>query len=474
MATSLKVYASSQRASVADFGADATGKKDATEAVRKAIASLDTTNARLVFPSGKYLFDQPSGGPAILFNGFDGIEVYANNAELHFSAASGGFAFTGCHNVALHDMKLDWSESAGVPGKGAGVTFEDCPGVLCEDISMHGAPGVGFAADNCRDLRFEGVALTAVKQGRGAISNAEHAIVIGNCHGDVKLHECRFEGMSGDGINIYQSYWRIRERLDERSVVIEGNWKPSMLAPGSFVQFSSPTTLQLMGEIAIQSVSTNGQGATLTFTETLSPAILSGMLVCSVVDGPKVAIDHCRVSNNLGRGAVLHARSEVTNSHFEGCGRAAILLAADSRRLEGPVVQNVNIRTNTFEGCNQGMGGDGRGVITIDSEQDREALETPSFTVNSGIKVQGNIFKDSVAPAIYAAGVDGIVIGSNTLGRSKSGDPRGHAAAAIVLRNVADADISGNIANVPQTVVMLQCADSVVIDGNRMLTAEKS
>jgi hypothetical protein len=229
-----------------------------------------------------------------------------------------------------------------------------------------------------------------------------------------------------------------------------------------------------MGEIAIQSVSTNGQGATLTFTETLSPAIRSGMLVCSVVDGPKVAIDHCRVSNNLGRGAVLHARSEVTNSHFEGCGRAAILLAADSRRLEGPVVQNVNIRTNTFEGCNQGMGGDGRGVITIDSEQDREALETPSFTVNSGIKVQGNIFKDSVAPAIYAAGVDGIVIGSNTLGRSKSGDPRGHAAAAIVLRNVADADISGNIANVPQTVVMMQCADSVVIDGNRMLTAEKS
>ena len=311
-------------------------------------------------------------------------------------------------------------------------------------------------------------------------SSGGHAVVIRNCHGDIKVKESRFEGMGGDGINVHQPYWRIRERLDERSVVIENIEKRPLAKgelpeAGSFVQFSSADTLQLLGEIAIDSVSANGQGATLKFSETLSPVILSGMLVCSVVDGPKVVIDHCRVGNNLGRGVVLHARSEVTNNQFVGCGRAAILLSADSRRMEGPVVQNVSIRTNTFEVCNQGADGDARGVITIDTAQDRDQPQTPAFAVNSGIKIQNNIFKDAARPAIYAAGVDGLVIDGNTFGSAtKAAETKGPLTAAVILRNVAHADVTGNTASVPQSILMTHCADTVATDGNRMLTAEKT
>ena len=107
------------RASVTDFSADSTGNVDATAAVRKAIASLSKTNARLVFPAGKYTFDA-SSEVAMLFDGFDGIEIYANNSELNFAGGTTAFAFAGCHNVALHDMKLDWSGSEALTEKASG------------------------------------------------------------------------------------------------------------------------------------------------------------------------------------------------------------------------------------------------------------------------------------------------------------------------------------------------------------------
>ena len=381
-------------------------------------------------------------------------------------------------------MRVDWSGSEALTGKALETrcfAFEQCDGLLIEGIAVQRAPGVGFAMNDCRDVHMDSVTIAPAKEGRVLTTTGGHAVIMRNCHGDVRVQESRLEGMGGDGINVHQSYWRIRERLDERSVVIE-NSEHKAFTPGqtpkagSFVQFSSPETLQLLGEIAISSVSTNALGATLNFAETLSPVILSGMLVCSVVDGPKVSIDHCRIGNNVGRGVVVHARSEVTNNHFFGCGHAAILLAADARRMEGPVVQTVAIRKNTFEGCNEAAGsGDARGIITIDTAQDREQANTPAFAVNSGVKIQSNIFKDSVGAAIYAAGVDGLLIDGNTLGSNpRKLDLKGPLTPALILKNVANADVTGNTASVPQSIVMVQCADTVSTEGNRMLTAQKT
>src|SRR5581483_9139894 len=75
-----------RRASVTDFGADSTGQKDSTAAVQKAIASLARRNARLVFPAGKYTF---AASDSILmdFNGYEGLEIFGNGAELSFAGA---------------------------------------------------------------------------------------------------------------------------------------------------------------------------------------------------------------------------------------------------------------------------------------------------------------------------------------------------------------------------------------------------
>src|SRR6201996_6768467 len=97
-----------RRASVVDFGADATGQKDATAAVQKAIASLTKRNARLVFPPGKYAF---AASDSILmdFRGYEGLEIFGNGAELSFAGATQPLRLTDCKDLEIHDITVDWT-----------------------------------------------------------------------------------------------------------------------------------------------------------------------------------------------------------------------------------------------------------------------------------------------------------------------------------------------------------------------------
>src|SRR3954465_2159663 len=99
---------SARRASVADFGADPTGQKDATAAVQKAIASLAKRNARLVFPAGRYTF-AAANSVLMDFRGYEGLEIFGNSAELFFSGATQPLRLTNCKDLEIHDITIDWT-----------------------------------------------------------------------------------------------------------------------------------------------------------------------------------------------------------------------------------------------------------------------------------------------------------------------------------------------------------------------------
>jgi hypothetical protein len=488
----LFAIAANSRISVLDFGADPTGEKDATQAVRKAIASLAPNSARLVFPAGKYRF-AASNETAMQFTSFNGIEIYANNAELRFSGNTAPFGFRSSKDIAVHDMHVEWDHPAFTTSRTTGCfVLEGCQGVLFEDVSVRRTPSTAFLVRGCRDLNMEGVSVA------GDASSAQHQLAAGgdavhcvDCHGNVVLKDVRFDGIGGDAINIYQSYWKIAYRLDDRTVVIAADGprlheKWDLPQPGDFVQFSSSSTLQLLGEIGISTVepaaSRHGSGTKLTFPETLSPLIVPGTLVCSVVDAPRVSLDHAKIANTVGRGLVLHTRGEITNNHFQGCAQEAILLAPDGRSLQGPAVQNIRISGNTFEDCNNGVASASgrRGIISVDTSQERgnnaadkaAASEPPPVALNSGVRIQGNTFVRSTGVAIYASGLDYLVVHENILGHSAS-PHSGQAPVAIELHNVADAELSNNISEVPQTIALNHCADSVATQDNRLLTTAK-
>ena len=97
-----------RRASVVDFGADPTGQTDATAAVQKAITSLAKRNARLVFPPGKYTF-AASNSILMDFNGYEGLEIFGNGAELSFTGATQPLRLTNCKDLEVHDIIVDWT-----------------------------------------------------------------------------------------------------------------------------------------------------------------------------------------------------------------------------------------------------------------------------------------------------------------------------------------------------------------------------
>ena len=97
-----------RRASVVDFGADPTGRNDATAAVQKAIASLARRNARLVFPAGKYTF-AASNSILMGFRGYEGLEIFGNGAELSFAGATRPLQLTECRDLEIHDIIVDWT-----------------------------------------------------------------------------------------------------------------------------------------------------------------------------------------------------------------------------------------------------------------------------------------------------------------------------------------------------------------------------
>lgn len=104
------VPGTARRASVVDFGADPTGQKDATAAVKKAIASLAKRNARLVFPAGKYTF-AASNSILMGFRGYEGLEIFGNGAELSFAGATQPLHLTGCKDMEVHDIIVDWARA---------------------------------------------------------------------------------------------------------------------------------------------------------------------------------------------------------------------------------------------------------------------------------------------------------------------------------------------------------------------------
>ena len=574
----LRGNALSHRASVAEFGADPKGEQDSTAAVRAAIASLARENARLVFPAGKYRF-APSSDTAMQFSGFQGIEIYANNAELLFSGDTVPFGFRASRDVAIHDMKVDWERPAfsqGVvretypqsftidideafpvtgsetitgfaefdisgarplpghvhtrgistsvalvqpqrlhitssasgairpgmrlvllhaTGSMACFRIDACENILLEDITIRHAPSTAFLVRGCRDLRLDGISVepASAQRAPALLATGGDGLHCSNSHGKVTLKDIHFTGIGGDAINIHQPYWKIIERPDDRAIVIAGAsgkllepWE--LPGPGDFIQFSTPTTLQLLGEIGVTTLEPHAKGAKLGLSETLSPVIVPGTLVCGVVYAPRITIDEAGIANTLGRGLTLHARAEIVNSTFQGCWAEAIDLAPEVQAWQGPTIQHISIRSNSFENCAIGIP-NRQGMVSIDASLLRpgsSASETEArpHAMNSGVRIQNNTFYRTNRTAIFADGVDDLVIDENILGHMPASQKQragmasvasssSHQPSAIVLRNVANAEVSNNVSDVPQTIAMTDCADTVKTENNRLLTAAK-
>ena len=98
---------SSGSVSVTEHGADPTGKRDSTAALRAAIAQLPKQGGRLVFAKGSYRLDQASGS-VLTFNWLHQLTVEGNGALLLCSGQGQPLLFANCTDATVSGLQIDW------------------------------------------------------------------------------------------------------------------------------------------------------------------------------------------------------------------------------------------------------------------------------------------------------------------------------------------------------------------------------
>ncbi|MGI8772766.1 MAG: right-handed parallel beta-helix repeat-containing protein [Acidobacteriaceae bacterium] len=553
------------RASVADFGADPTGVRDVTDAVQRAIASLGLSQARLVFPPGKYNF-AASDSCAMSFRNYNGLEVFGNGAELIFNGNTRPFLLSACRNVEIHDIKIDWARppfsqgtvttvaggnppsftvvldpdfpadgtesvewlseydaKTGLPAAGgldasgvirsvrlsapqtltlacsqplavkpgmrlmlrhrvaaaACLHLEACDTVLLESVAIFAGPGKGAVLHGCRDVSLEDFSVMPRPQSRRWLSLCGRGVEMVGCEGTVAIKRSQFKGTGDDAFHIYQPYWKISSRVDETTVMLEGTGKQALPlwqlpSAGTILQLTDAANLSLLGEIAVASCENTPAGTKLAFSETLSPVIKPGTLVCSVLKQARATIDHCSFSGNRGRGVVAHARTRIVNSRFHGCSGPAIQFAANPEAMAGPVVQSVSVTDSTIDLCNYGGQEERRGAILVGAARDARLAAAPAQRINQGVTLSRNLIGNVSGPAIDCADASWLTIEGNTFGRCDVSARPADKPRAIVLRNVAQSQIDGNQSKLPQQIVLIGCTDTAVAVNNEPMVAVKA
>jgi hypothetical protein len=99
--------ASSSSVSVTQHGADPTGKRDSTAALRAAIAALPKQGGHLIFANGSYRLDQ-AAGTVLTFNALRQLTVEGNGALLLCSGQGQPLLFASCTDTNISGLQLDW------------------------------------------------------------------------------------------------------------------------------------------------------------------------------------------------------------------------------------------------------------------------------------------------------------------------------------------------------------------------------
>ena len=121
-----------RRVSVASFGARPDDGKDDTEAVTRALAAcVAKPGSALIFPTGRYDFHRdrraPGGISQIVLDGASRIAIDGQGSELIFHGKTAPFLITGCRDVEVMNLTIDWDDplySAGIITRSDSRSFD--------------------------------------------------------------------------------------------------------------------------------------------------------------------------------------------------------------------------------------------------------------------------------------------------------------------------------------------------------------
>jgi hypothetical protein len=345
------------------------------------------------------------------------------------------------------------------------VRLQTCSDVVLEDLVIHAAPGMGIVGGGCQNVAIRRIQVVAPPNTARLMSTCADAIHLASCSGQVEIRDCILSGMGDDGVNIHGAYFRVAQRLDERTVALTKAGGAALRPeeqppPGDTLEFDGAASLEPLGEATITANDAKS-APSIRLARDLPASLKPGDLVIDATLQPTTLITHCQFPGNRARGVLAHSQTTIERCTFVNQFEEAILLLPDSSAMEGPAAAHVSVTGNTISGALRS--GYKSAAIKVGAKV-QVATETPHpalGNVDHDIEITDNRIIDCHGAAIDASATRHLQILRNQIVK-----PNGP---AIVINHVQDATIENNSCE-PDASLVIQTSNAIAHKSNHGLT----
>jgi hypothetical protein len=329
-----------------------------------------------------------------------------------------------------------------------------CPGIhlkqsrdtLIEQVELNHCGGMGIIAQFSENITIDrGTVRPTPGSGRlfSVTVDATHFV---NCRGLVRIKDSFFSSQMDDPANVHGTNTRIKEVLDDFSVITERVHHEQrgveIAFPGDRLNIAHNDDLLRYASLTVQTVrEVDPQFCKLSFEEPLPESLRPGDVLDNRSWAADVHISGCTSLNNRARGYLLSTPGEIRleNNRISASG-AGVKISGDANYwFESGAVRDVLIRNNEFGDCCYGPPQWGRAVIDIDPEISNPWKNTECYHRN--IRIENNLFRTFDTGLLYARSVEGLRFAGNRAEPSATYPPAGRMAAAITLDACRNSDI---------------------------------
>jgi hypothetical protein len=285
------------------------------------------------------------------------------------------------------------------------VAAKRCDNILWEKITVYASPGLAFyphitSHHTIRDCHVK------IKDGRIFSTNADGIHMRGS-RGHARIDGCSFEGMADDGINVHSSAMAVLEQPSPNRARVKKH--TFSVRPGDRLEAVRTASAEILGQATVEAVEDRGASWLLTLDRPFEDLAggdggetnAHGDPVASVVfynlseAANPVTIRDCTFNDYRGRGVLISARgATVENNVFKVREGWSVVMGYESSRwAEGPIAQDIIIRSNTFHAAAQSRQ---PAIVSAVHTRDGATVEGTPFR---GIRIEDNQFYGYPFPA---------------------------------------------------------------------------
>jgi hypothetical protein len=329
-----------------------------------------------------------------------------------------------------------------------------CPGIhikqsrdtRIEQVEINHCGGMGIIAQFSENITISNCAVRPTPGTDRLFSVTVDACHFVNCRGLVRIKDSFFSNQMDDPANVHGINTRIKELLDDWTVITELVHREQhgveIAFPGDTLSAARNDALLDYAELTVKSVAPiDEQYSKISFKEPLPASLRPGDVLDNRSRVADVHISGCTSRNNRARGYLLSTPGKIV---LEDClisaAGAGVKIGGDANYwFESGPVRDVLIRNNTFTDCCYGPPTWGRAVIDIDPEISNPWKNSECYHRN--IRIENNTFRTFDTGILYARSVDGLRFSGNTVEQTDTYSPTGRMEANITLDACRNSDI---------------------------------